>query len=99
MLWSQSDSMGKLTECAEGLAVAMLNKMDNYAVVQLSAKKWWVLWVKQEELIVCNEDDNFHEDNLFSRKCCHPICKRVREVKLLDAFCAFTFLPYFGLTF
>ena len=37
-LWSRSDSKDMLTECGKGLAVAMLDKRDNCAVVQTSAK-------------------------------------------------------------
>ena len=84
LLWSQSDSKDMLTDCAEGLVVAMLDKRDNCAVVQTSANKWWVLWVKEQEVTICDGKEDFDEDNLFSRKRFHPICKRVREVELLD---------------
>ena len=50
-LWSRSDSKDKdmLTEHAKGLAVAMLDKRDSHAVVQTSANKWWVLWLKNRK--------------------------------------------------
>jgi len=66
-----------LTECAEGLAVAMLDKRHCCTVVQMSANKWLVLWVENQEMTVFAGKEDFDEDNMHSRKRYHPIYKRV----------------------
>ena len=83
-LWSRSDSKDMLTECAERLAVGMLDKRHCHAVVQMSGNKWWVLWVEKQEITVKTGKDDFDETDMHSRKRHHPICKRVRVVELLD---------------
>ena len=79
ILWSKNKSKDVLTHYAEGLAVAMLDKQDNYAVVQISNNKWWVYWVG-----VGNEPID-EEDDIVQFKIDHPIYRRVREVHLLDS--------------
>ena len=74
-LWSRSDSKDMLTECTKGLAVALLDKRNSYAVVPTTTNKWWVLWVKEQEVTFYDRKEGFDEDNLFSRKCHHPIYK------------------------
>jgi len=83
-LWSRSDSKDILTEHAEGLAVAMLDRRNCCAVVQMSRNKWWVLWVEKQEITVKTGKDDFDETDMHSRKRYHPIYKRVRVVELLD---------------
>ena len=48
----------------------------------MSANKWWVLWVKEQEVTVCDGKEDFDENNLFSEKHHHSIHKQVREVEL-----------------
>ena len=79
VLWSKTESKDVLTHCAEGLAVAMLDKQDNYAVIQLSSKEWWVCWVgeghKPTDVVEKESVTYFY----------HPVYRRVRIVKLLDS--------------
>ena len=74
-LWSRLDSKDMLTEHAEGLAVAMLDKRHCHAVVQMSHNKWWVLWVEKQEIAVFTGKDDFDKNDMHSRKHHHPICK------------------------
>jgi len=74
-LWSRSDSKDILTEHAEGLAVAMLDRRNCYAVIQMSRNKWWVLWVEKQEITVFTGKNDFDKNDMCSRKRYHPIYK------------------------
>ena len=78
ILWSKTESKNTLTDYAEGLAVSMLDKQDNYAVVQLSSDKWWVYWVGPGEE---PNDVNKQESVTYFY---HPVYRRVRVVELFQ---------------